>query len=249
MRELPGCLSLLFPWLGAGPIQTVSRPQEGHGDEEALPTAPELLPYRVRDDFLSPAEASFFRVLKLTVGEQFLVFPKVSLRDLFYVTQPHQNQRALNRIAQKHVDFVLCDPGTLQPVLGLELDDRSHQRQDRVERDEFVERVFAAAGLSLVRVPVQRSYQPAQVAALLSSSLGVDQFGTVPGPPPAAVAEATTHRVGSTAPDGGAPECPKCGVPMVPRTAQRGENRGQSFYGCPNYPRCRQVLPEEPRSL
>lgn len=37
--------------------------------------------------------------------------------------------------------------------------------------------------------------------------------------------------------------CPKCGVPMVRRTATRGTHAGQEFYGCPNYPRCREILP------
>ena len=33
--------------------------------------------------------------------------------------------------------------------------------------------------------------------------------------------------------------CPKCGGEMVLRTAQRGPNPGQKFWGCSNYPKCR----------
>lgn len=36
--------------------------------------------------------------------------------------------------------------------------------------------------------------------------------------------------------------CSKCGVPMVRRTATRGSHAGQEFYGCPNYPRCREII-------
>lgn len=43
-----------------------------------------------------------------------------------------------------------------------------------------------------------------------------------------------------------APLCPKCGVPMVLRTASRGEHRGEAFYGCPNYPQCREIVPLRP---
>lgn len=35
--------------------------------------------------------------------------------------------------------------------------------------------------------------------------------------------------------------CPKCGSPMVRRTAKRGENAGSSFWGCTQYPACRGV--------
>lgn len=37
------------------------------------------------------------------------------------------------------------------------------------------------------------------------------------------------------------PLCPHCGIPMVLRTARRGSRLGQQFYGCANFPRCRQV--------
>ena len=39
------------------------------------------------------------------------------------------------------------------------------------------------------------------------------------------------------------PHCPKCGVPMVLRTAKRGSHAGNTFYGCVNFPRCRQTRP------
>lgn len=33
--------------------------------------------------------------------------------------------------------------------------------------------------------------------------------------------------------------CPMCGSELVLRTAKRGENKGQNFYGCSNFPKCR----------
>jgi len=35
--------------------------------------------------------------------------------------------------------------------------------------------------------------------------------------------------------------CPECGGELVLRTASRGKYRGESFYGCSNYPRCRYI--------
>lgn len=36
-----------------------------------------------------------------------------------------------------------------------------------------------------------------------------------------------------------APKCPKCGKPMVKRTAQKGVNAGHEFWSCSGYPECR----------
>ena len=36
--------------------------------------------------------------------------------------------------------------------------------------------------------------------------------------------------------------CPKCGADMVLRTASKGRNPGEEFWGCSTYPKCHQVL-------
>jgi restriction system protein len=38
------------------------------------------------------------------------------------------------------------------------------------------------------------------------------------------------------------PTCPRCGIKMVRRTASKGPNQGQSFWGCENYPRCKSTF-------
>ena len=36
----------------------------------------------------------------------------------------------------------------------------------------------------------------------------------------------------------GAPNCPKCGKPMIQRVAKRGQNAGNAFWSCSDYPKC-----------
>lgn len=131
-------------------------------------------PYRIRDDFLSPAELSLFHVLRHIVGSQAIIITKVRLADLFFVQRPHENRSAFNRIAQRHIDFLLCQSQTMQPLLGIELDDASHARADRVESDAFLDRVFAAAGLPLLRIPAQRAYNTHELADKINPFLALD---------------------------------------------------------------------------
>ena len=35
--------------------------------------------------------------------------------------------------------------------------------------------------------------------------------------------------------------CPRCGVSMLLRKATKGFRVGKNFYGCPNYPQCREI--------
>ncbi len=129
------------------------------------------LPYRLRDHFLTKAEFSFYSVLRSAVGDRVVILCKINLNDLFYVAKPNENQGARNRIDRKHVDFVLCDPKTMQPEVALELDDKRRERADRRERDGFVDRVFETAGLALVRIRAQRGYNPGELREVLGEYL------------------------------------------------------------------------------
>jgi hypothetical protein len=193
------------------------------------PEDSEQLPYRLRDDFLSSAESSFYRVLLLAVGDDAVVYPKVNLADIFFVVKPNENQAYRNKIDRKHVDFLLCDPKSLQPIVGIELDDSSHKRADRQERDDFVDSVFESAKLPLVHVPVRFSYSAGELAELLAPHFDH-------------LLSSLEERSRSPVTDAGSvPVCDKCGVPMLLRTAARGDRAGNRFWGCVNYPRCREI--------
>jgi len=214
-NEKSGCLSVIFPFLKRSQKETASK----------------TLPYRLRDDFLSPAEFSFYKVLSSLVGARLTIQSKVRLADIFFVARPNENVAYFNRIAQKHLDFLVCDSVTMKPLFGVELDDSSHKRNDRQERDEFLESVCKVAGLPLLRLPVQREYNSREIAAQIAPF--VSEKVSVPNSPQPEV----NKQVGSV------PLCSKCGIPMVLRTVAQGEHKGKQFYGCQNYPRCREMKP------
>lgn len=202
---------------------------------------PEPYPYRVRDDFLSAAERSFYQVLLTALGDRATVCPKIGLWDLFFVARPHENRGAKAHIDRKHVDFLVCQPITMQPLLGIELDDSSHQRPDRQQRDADVEAVFETAGLPLVRIPVRRSYNTQDLLKQLEPHLpAVAARQAPPRPVPPATVEISEDEK---------PLCPKCGSPMVIRVASRGERKGERFYACPQYPKCRSTLPLQDKAV
>jgi hypothetical protein len=232
LEERPGCLASLLRLLGVGRGNSTSPGPSQYtapgGEDDAPDTSP--LPahtYRLRDDFLSTAEANLLRVLREVAGDWALICPKVRLADLVYTPRQEDRQAALNRVSRKHLDFVLCDAGTLRPTLALELDDRSHERADRRERDAFVDQLLAAVGLPLVRVPVQRSYDTRALAATLAEARAGNEIA-----------------VPAEAPDG-APGamCPRCGGQLERRVARQGARAGEPFLGCSNYPRCRYTAP------
>lgn len=43
------------------------------------------------------------------------------------------------------------------------------------------------------------------------------------------------------------PKCPRCGSVMILRTARRGRDPGNSFWGCSTFPKCRAIVSAEPK--
>ena len=134
--------------------------------------ASESLPYRKRDYLLTVAERSFYEVLCGIIGDQLHVFPKVRLIDLVYLPKGTENRQGYtNRVVSKHVDFVLCDRQNIAPLLVIELDDASHEREDRKERDTFLDSALSAAGLPILHVTAKRSYEPRELADSIQAKL------------------------------------------------------------------------------
>lgn len=130
--------------------------------------------YELRPAILTKAERSFFGALEQACPEGVGLLAKVRLGDLF---QPRKGlaraewAKASNRINNKHVDFLLVQASDFVPLVGVELDDKSHARRDRQSRDEFVNEVFRSAGLPLMHVPAQASYNVAELRAAVTSAL------------------------------------------------------------------------------
>jgi len=60
-------------------------------------------------------------------------------------------------------------------VLAIELDDSSHDREDRKDRDAFVDQVFAAARKPILHVRARGTYQTDEILELLEPHIGVSK--------------------------------------------------------------------------
>ena len=195
----------------------------------------EEFPYRMRDDFLTEAEFAFYVTLSSYIGDDIVICPKVNLGDLFFAVGDKSRRLSFtNKINRKHVDFLLCDAESMQPLCGVELDDSSHLREDRMERDIFVDGVYEAAGLPLVHVPLQKGYTPEDLEVYFDDILHFSwEMQDEPQAGEGDVMELGEHTI---------PCCPRCGELMVLKVYTSGEKKGYRYYGCPNYPKCRTVV-------
>jgi hypothetical protein len=126
------------------------------------------VPYQSAKALFSPAERSFLGVLDQAVGPEHRVFGKVRVADLATVKPGLSNaarQGALNRIAAKHVDFIVCRTSDLVVVCAVELNDKSHSGQRAQARDDLLAKVCAVIGLPLFIVQAKQAYSVQELRA------------------------------------------------------------------------------------
>lgn len=78
------------------------------------------------------------------------ICPKVRLLDIVEPREKENYRSLIAKIQSKHVDFVITDEN-LRIKAILELDDKSHERADRKERDKFVNEVLTGSGYKVIR--------------------------------------------------------------------------------------------------
>ena len=199
----------------------------------------EGFPYVSQEVIFSPAERSFFGVLSKVVEKNAVVLGKVRIAD---VIKPRRGlsrsewQIAFNKISAKHFDYLICTPDTLSVIAVVELDDRSHARKERIERDQFVVNACLAAGITLHRVKAEASYNLVELRELIFPPAPVGE--PVLGIPENVVKEFDEPNIESTAKQA---RCPKCSSELVLRVAKKGNNKGSEFLGCSAFPKCRYV--------
>ena len=146
------------------------------GDDEGEDTKEKqktVYKYTAKKFFLTASEHEFYNVLGQAVGKDYRIFAQVHLPTIIEHKIVGQNWKAaFSHINQKSVDFVLCDKDNISPVLAIELDDKSHERPDRVERDIVVERILQQAGVPLLRIEHSRRMDQTNLLAQINALLG-----------------------------------------------------------------------------
>jgi len=120
--------------------------------EDVLYYEDEIYPYH-KQYLLTKNEFYFYKkLLPLTQSLNLQILTKVRLADLLEVDSglpAGEWHKYFNRIKSKHIDFAIVDD--MRVIILIELDDSSHNRQDRTERDTFVNKALCSAGYIVVR--------------------------------------------------------------------------------------------------
>lgn len=132
--------------------------------------------YRKSKSLLTKPEHILYQTLLQANNNEFLIFAKVRMGDfVFLANEPQDRKLHVNQVLCKHVDFLLCDSQSLEPLLVIELDDSSHKQYETFERDEFKNNTFTAIDLPFLRIKIQQEYNSASLQTQIKEKISQRQ--------------------------------------------------------------------------
>jgi hypothetical protein len=133
--------------------------------------------YLRRESLLLEHEQRYFATLTRVVGRHARVFPKVRLSDLVEPqgVQPEQRNHWM-RVQRRCVDFLLCSPNSLAPVLAIDLDTRiKKRRRESSPGGDVLDKALKTADIPLLRVRATREYDEREVLQQIRLALATSQ--------------------------------------------------------------------------
>lgn len=123
--------------------------------------------YIKKDYLLTTNELKFYKLLKqITDKLGYSLFCQVSL----YQILRNKSYKDFNKIKSKSIDFVITEKNC-KILLCIELDDASHEKEKRIERDNFIQKLFEDLEIKLLRIPVQSFYNMDELETKIKESL------------------------------------------------------------------------------
>ena len=132
---------------------------------------PQLSPY-VAVPLLTDAERRFFQVLEDVLPNDCYLLAQVRLANLVQVKSGSGPfWKNFSPIGMKCVDFAVVRRDTMRLLLVIELDDRTHARTERRQRDHFLDQVLTTVDIVVLHWPVSASYNRTELSQAIRSKL------------------------------------------------------------------------------
>lgn len=113
--------------------------------------------YLIKQNPMTETEIKFIKELKkITDINNLIILPQIQLQSIFH-TINNKDITSFNKIKSKSIDFAIVD-NNYNYKLFIELDDYTHNRKNRIQRDQFINELFKTYNLKFKRIKVQNNY-------------------------------------------------------------------------------------------
>ena len=128
--------------------------------------------YYAKPYLMTARENEFFKLLNDIFGAKWFVIPQIHLSSLLNHKVKGQNWNgAFRHINGKSVDYVLVEKESYKIICAIELDDSTHSRADRIERDNEINRIFHEAKIPLARIGKFENMSRQEIVSVITDAI------------------------------------------------------------------------------
>lgn len=122
--------------------------------------------YTAKESLMTATEIKYYEILTSILGNDYLLFPQINLASIVDKQSDNNSKTDLFR----NIDFGVFDYN-FKPILLIEINDNTHFRKDRIERDKKVATILKKAKLPLVTFWVKDGIDVDKMKAALDKFL------------------------------------------------------------------------------
>lgn len=119
---------------------------------------------------MTQTEINFINQLeKITNKYQLKIIPQIQLQKIFKTN----NITEFNKIKSKSIDYAIVD-NNYKYKLFIELDDYTHNYNNRIKRDNYINNLFKTHNLKLLRIKVKNTYNMAELEQQIKELISIE---------------------------------------------------------------------------
>ena len=147
--------------------------QEKIYDKDGILTYTIIPNYKLKEEFLTNNETKLLKALIQVVQDikkqyniNLQIFSQVALNQIIKINNTREKE-LYEYIKNKSIDFALYDIETNNIYCCIELDDKTHETKERIQRDLIVNRIFKNLNLKLIHIKTQKYYDQEEIKKLI----------------------------------------------------------------------------------
>ncbi len=131
-----------------------------------------FLEFERQRSLLSPQQRALYQELIKLVGANSVVLPRVNLSALVKPPGDHPSyENHWKRVLREWVDFVVCSPSSISPVLAIKLETRVERKRRKLGGLDVLEDTLTSARIPLLRIKSADSYDANEIMSSIRFSL------------------------------------------------------------------------------
>lgn len=118
--------------------------------------------------FLTSSENNFLYNFQSVLPNEYVIYPKIHVEQ---VALPYNNVTFYNVVKNKVLDYVVFLRKNMQPVVVIDVHDRTGMQKSIEEDDKLLSTALANIGLPIVDYEIRQEYEPAELLSRFLDAL------------------------------------------------------------------------------